>query len=499
MINGMNLLQNLTPFENNKTVLKADQSVGDIIAGILANHDKYKRDYDKICKHFQGSSDYQTGKNIWKFLKANVKYVVEPDSKQFLKSPAAIIATGSTTGSDCKNYSMFTGGILDALNRLGGKHINWCYRFSSYSLTNKTPQHIFVVINPDTNKEIWVDAVIKGEYNYHKQYYFKIDKKVKQMALIALSGIGRRKKANPKRKKFFQKVKAGIKKAGRFQLKFALAPSRNGFLAVVGLNGFGLAYKLKAALQKNPQKLQDFWEKVGGDFSKFKNTIIKGAKHKKLGSVEDSGEAIGSALAAAIAAATPIVMKVAAILKKLGIKSDDIKKLANKLIKKAGNKALQNINKESKGEETGTGDQVEQEHSGDEAPEEQSGDEAPEEQAAGDDDAQSEEPNESEEGAEGDGVGRIRRTKVRMTVKQQRGIIRKYRIAPQHFLKVLKLAVKLHNNNPLGLPMPAAIQQSIQQLQGAGVSVRSGASKPAMSNRSGASRARFSDRIGDFS
>ena len=201
----------LQPFKNEKTVIVHDQNVSDIITGILANHDRYKREYDKIAQHFAGSNAYETGRNIWQFLKDNVRYKVEPDSRQMLKSPAAIIAPGTT--SDCKNYSLFTGGILDALNRKGAR-IPWVYRFSSYRIFDKVPQHVFVVMYPNTSREIWVDAVLPY-YDEHKQYYYKVDKKVNNMSLIALAGfddmagVGKR---GDKRRAFFAKLKKDIQK-----------------------------------------------------------------------------------------------------------------------------------------------------------------------------------------------------------------------------------------------------------------------------------------------
>ena len=260
-----NLYKYLTPYKHNSKVLVPDQNVADIITGMLEAHKIYAKEYDKIAPAFKGRTDLETGKKIYNFLKSNVKYIVEPDEKQTLKSPSAILFTGNTTGSDCKNYSLFTGGILSALNRAGAK-INWCYRFASYRLFDKMPHHVFTVINPNTEKEIWIDAVLP-KYNLKKQYNFKTDKKVNDMALISLSGIGARKKRVKKtkeqkkvlRKQKATKLKAKIKKAGRTTLKFAGAPSRNAYLLLVKLNFLGLATKLNRAIQTNPDKLKTVW------------------------------------------------------------------------------------------------------------------------------------------------------------------------------------------------------------------------------------------------
>ena len=434
------IYKQLTPFKNITHILKHDQSVGDIMQGILATHDRYKLDYDKIAANFEGGSVKDICCRLWKFLKNNVKYVIEPENRQYLKSPAAIIATGKTTGSDCKNYSLFIGGVLDALKRKGHK-INWTYRFSSYKVNDAIPQHVFVVVNPGGD-EIWCDAVLHA-FNYKKQYYYKIDKK--PMALIALSGIGRReKKSHPKRKKFFKKLEQNIKRAGKFVMKFAGAPSRNSFLAIVGINLFGLAGKMKKAILKNEGKVRDWWENLGGNYTKLKNTVIKGGKHKRIGNYDN---VIGDPVTgSAAASASPILVSVAAFLAKLGIKSDDIKKLAGNFIKAAAEKKLKDINKEASGKETTTGDQIEEQHGG-EVPE--TGGEEPlaeetTKTTAADGDEDQPEGDEQDEPADTDeGVGAFKRLKV---VKPIYNINKLARAARAR--KILELAIRMKNKEP---------------------------------------------------
>lgn len=348
----------LQPFRNERKVLIHDQSVSDIIQGILANHDRYKGQYDKIAHFFKGANNYETGRNIWQFLKDNVKYKVEPDSRQMLKSPAAIIAPGTT--SDCKNYSLFTGGILDALNRLGSK-IPWCYRFSSYRLLDRVPQHVFVVMYPGTSKEIWIDAVLPY-YNEHKQYYYKVDKKVKNMSLIALAGIGDEMagigKKGEKRRKFFKKLAEKIKSVAKFQLKFSLAFARNSFLEMVRLNVRSLGTNLKKKNDSEPQKVRQFWENLGGDYAKLVKAIEHGASKKRLGEIEEI-RALGVVdpvtLSALIAAGSTIAI---AAINKLGVgKREDEKKLEEG--KAAYNESVKgDIMKEAEGQETAAGDKI---------------------------------------------------------------------------------------------------------------------------------------------
>ena len=360
-----NLLAQLRPFANKEHILVNDQQVSDIITGLLNTHNQYKSEYDKIAGGFRGRTDRETGKKIYTFLKNNVNYVIEPDSKQTLKSPAAILYTGKSTGSDCKNYSLFTGGILSALNRKGA-NIKWCYRFASYRMFDKMPHHVFVVINPNTNNEIWVDAVLP-KFNLHKQYYYKTDKKVNDMALVAVAGIGASKKRQEKRaakkaakpakkaarkellKKKATKLKASIKKAGKVTLKFAAAPVRNSFLLLVKINFKNLAGKLQRAIEKAPDQVKTFWENAGGSYKTLTIAVGQGYKKKALGSM---GMQLGAApaAAAAVVTAAPLLVKVAAVLKKIGIDPENIIDFAANKLKEVANDKLEKINEQASAE-----------------------------------------------------------------------------------------------------------------------------------------------------
>jgi hypothetical protein len=367
-----NLLAQLKPFANKQHILVNDQQVSDIITGLLNTHNKYKSEYDKIAGGFRGRTDKETGKKIYTFLKNNVNYVIEPDSKQTLKSPAAILYTGKSTGSDCKNYSLFTGGILSALNRRGA-NIKWCYRFASYRMFDKMPHHVFVVINPNTANEIWVDAVLP-KFNLKKQYYYKTDKKVNDMALVAVAGIGASKKRQEKKaarqtkraekkaaapakkaarkellKKKATKLKATIKKTGKVTLKFAAAPVRNSFLLLVKLNFKNLAGKLQRGIDKAPDQIKTFWENAGGNYKTLTIAVGQGIKKKAIGVI---GMQLGAAPAAAAAAVTaaPLLVKISEVLKKIGIDPETIIDFAADKLKQVANDKLEKVNEQAAAE-----------------------------------------------------------------------------------------------------------------------------------------------------
>ena len=184
MISKNMVLQKLAPFTNFKKVLIEDQSTGDIIQGILDNHDNYQSQYDKISEMFIDDNEVETAKNVFKFLKDNVPYYVEPIEKQTLRSPSAIISIKE--GADCKSYASFINGIMSSLNRKGIFRVPLAYRFASYRYDTREPQHVFAVLYPGTKNEVWIDPVL-NKFDQRKEPVFIKDKKIK-MALIAMSG-----------------------------------------------------------------------------------------------------------------------------------------------------------------------------------------------------------------------------------------------------------------------------------------------------------------------
>jgi len=285
------LLGKLTPFANSRKMIVSNQSTGDIINQIIDTHKKYQNDYDKISDQFWKGNVKNTCKYLFTFLKKNVVYSIEPDYRQSVKSPAAILATGqySTGGNDCKHYSLFQAGILDSLNRKG-KNIDWCYRFANYKLFSTTPHHVFVVVKIN-GKEYWCDPVL-NYWDQKKPYINKIDKK---MSLYSISGIGRTKK--------------------RRAAKIALFPARKAFLLLVRINFNKFALKLYRRLNSAKRaELLSKWQKLGGNPQLLISTVNKAvAKYKR----KHPGRSIGAAPAAAavIAAAAPVIATLLKFLK----------------------------------------------------------------------------------------------------------------------------------------------------------------------------------------
>lgn len=182
------ILKSLPPYKGVKKILVHDQNLNQVIDGVVNAADEYKNHYKYIWQFFSAANVKETAKNVFNFLKKNSDYVIEPDTKQSIKSPSAILATGKKIygGNDCKNFALFTAGVLRAYREYMKQDFELFLRFAGYN--GGGLQHVFVVVKKN-NTEIWVDPVLNN-FDDRTQTPTKIkDYKIGNMALISLSGI----------------------------------------------------------------------------------------------------------------------------------------------------------------------------------------------------------------------------------------------------------------------------------------------------------------------
>jgi hypothetical protein len=348
MINPNFILSQLSGFSGSRVTIKRNQDVYDIIGAMLEAHKIHAADYDKIAGYFWAGSEEQTARNLFNFLKKNVRYKIETDQEQRVMSPAAIL---TLKANDCKNYALFINGVLDALKRQGKIKGRILYRFASYKLLDEAPHHVFSVLQIG-NDEYWIDPVLKS-FNERKIYFHKIDRE--PMALYSVSGIGQTKKEARKEKRAERKEARQEKKAAKnaptvpgaepkkkkkIVLQISLTPARTAFLLLVGMNFAGLATKLKKALDNKANETKNFWFNLGGNPNKFVKMIEQGAKKRRILGI---GEPATITAGATAAVAAPILVKVAEFLKKLGIEPEEIAEAGKKLL---ANKVREVVNKE---------------------------------------------------------------------------------------------------------------------------------------------------------
>jgi len=224
----------------------------------------------EIASDFRGSSDTESARKIWMFLKNNIVYVAD-GSNQVVKAPSALLRDKV---GDCKSYTVFTSGIL---TNLGIPHR---IVYTSYDKNSPEPGHVYVV----TKDGVIIDAVWH-KFNSEKKPIYRYEK---IMNVKGITGIG-------------SPMIGEIKE--RSQLKHAaaistLAASRNAFLAMVRLNIAGIAsvLNLKLAQSWDNQKregkpgtpefvsnLFNTWYNMGGDPSALQSAITAGEAKKVAG------------------------------------------------------------------------------------------------------------------------------------------------------------------------------------------------------------------------
>jgi hypothetical protein len=328
------LLGKLTPFSNQKRLLVSEQQVKDIVSAMLEAHKTYASEYDKISDNFYSGNAVQSAKKIFKFLKENIKYTVDSEANQRIMSPSAIISVGK---NDCKNYALMIVGLLDSMRRKGYFTNKVFYRFASYRLLDEIPHHTFAVVIDDNGNEVFVDPVLSS-FNERKTYFHKIDKTPK-MSLYSVSGIFTKK---PKPAATAKIDTTGLTKAPgkKIVVKVALAPARGAFLLLVGLNFTGIATKLKQAFVNNKNKVNDFWNNLGGNTNELLRKVEQGAlKNRLLGDdvffpSEGQVGVVEAATAVTVTAATPILVKLAQFLASLGIDAKELGDSAKQILAK---------------------------------------------------------------------------------------------------------------------------------------------------------------------
>lgn len=145
-----------------RILVKGNQRVEEIIEAVINSHHRFAGYYDKIAELFDnGQSVRRIASDLYAFVEDNIKYKEEPNKLQTTALPTGILTRGY---GDCKHYASFIGGVLDALNR-AGRHIHWAYRFASYKLLDTRPHHVFIVINPGTDRELYIDPVPGAKEN----------------------------------------------------------------------------------------------------------------------------------------------------------------------------------------------------------------------------------------------------------------------------------------------------------------------------------------------
>ena len=136
--------------------------------------DKYVNAEAAQC--LEGANDYETLRNVWRFVKSNVTYKADKKGTEIVKSPSALFIIGR---GDCKSFSISVASLLRALGFKGFR-----YRFAAYR-NNANVTHVYVVCRLG-GKDVILDAV-HDYFDHEVRYAWKKDHR----AAIGVNGIGR--------------------------------------------------------------------------------------------------------------------------------------------------------------------------------------------------------------------------------------------------------------------------------------------------------------------
>ena len=312
-------------FNGLKEKISGNADNADLRAAIMAAVPEAVNQTKDLAPYFKTTSDRETAKKIFDYLKKNVKYKAD-DYRQVIQLPSAIMQPGAVT--DCKSLSLFTAAILQNLG------IPWHFVLASYT-DSTIPGHIYV----QTDSGVIID-VVWGKFNSEKKpkYKYKMDYKNKNAGLGGAQPIDGlfdkagdllkqgtdwakqqadelARKAREEKERLEREARELAAKAaaeaerlrreagqlqGRIEQKFdqfknwsketiksildkaktiGLAPGRNLFLIVVKNNFDGLASKLSRI---NQDELRSAWNKAGGNWTNLTDAIRKGASKRSI-------------------------------------------------------------------------------------------------------------------------------------------------------------------------------------------------------------------------
>ena len=130
-------------------IWKQDGHTDDIVDAILSAEQWNQDQTAALAPYLKGGSTSETLRNVWFFIRSNIRYKKDAPGYERVKLPAK---TWADREGDCKSMSVFIAGLLKNLG------IPAKYRFVSYE-KGRPVTHVYVVATPKGSREVIVDAV----------------------------------------------------------------------------------------------------------------------------------------------------------------------------------------------------------------------------------------------------------------------------------------------------------------------------------------------------
>lgn len=175
--------RHILPSPGTVTTVTENADMAEIIRAIMDADELSKPFTAQFARYLTGRNDEETLRNIWTFVKNEIKYVRDQPGNEVVKSPGQL---WKSREGDCKSFSIFIGSIL---NNLG---YDYKYRVAIYSPLTPQQGHIYPVVVLPNGEEVVVDAVhtrFDDEAKYYKAWDYTPGKKGRK-AVSGLAGIG---------------------------------------------------------------------------------------------------------------------------------------------------------------------------------------------------------------------------------------------------------------------------------------------------------------------
>ena len=330
-------------FDGKTTTVKRNAKTVDIIQALIDAVPNAVKQFEQVPTTIYTGDVKKDAIAACMYVRDRVKYKADGFNFQDIQAPGRMF--NDTKQADCKSFS------LAAFANLLSKGYKGGFRFVSYR-SNKIPTHVYIYVFDKSNNKLTFDPCIKNLKESPKATYI-LDMDVRYLSMPYYYGIEGKKERQKRREERKAKKAAGDDPKGL--PKITLAPARGAFLGLVALNFRGLASRLDQAIKKDSTKVREFWNKLGGDFSKLKENVDKNKGKKPLlgakgidgiGTYEDyyiSESFIGvepvTTAAAAAATASPILLALEKLMKALKIGG---------IVAEAGGKTIELLTPEEK-------------------------------------------------------------------------------------------------------------------------------------------------------
>ena len=127
-----------------------------------------------LAKQLKRSSERQTAKAVWNWIKANIRYEIDKSGKQYIKTVSRIYYDGF---GDCKSFSIIGGAILQCLG------IPFCFKYVGFHKGGQY-KHIYL----QTKSGFIIDSCMDN-FNEEPEHTHS---KITMAEIHELSGIGNR-------------------------------------------------------------------------------------------------------------------------------------------------------------------------------------------------------------------------------------------------------------------------------------------------------------------